>query len=139
LRPTPAGPATGFLCSFHIQKNARWTDKFRPQHFFTKTDPIWARRVCKKGPLKGGRSPGGQLLSDIPPRPGRGRSPLRGQLVENLGRSATTPGRLSVVARGAPWPVAAAPPVKTPWAVDRWADGVGANGDLLRTARLCWS
>jgi hypothetical protein len=66
-------------------KNARWDDEVRSEHFLTKPDPICARRVCKKGPLKGGRFGGGQILSDIPPRPGRGRSPLRGHLVEKLG------------------------------------------------------
>jgi len=141
--PTPVGPATGFLCSPLIQKNARWGDEFGLQHFLTKSKAIWARRVCKKGPLKGGRSLRVgvvMVLVDLPPPPGAGRSRTlltrpTGQTF--LGRSATTPGGLSVASRGAPWSVAAAPPVEPPWAVDRWADGVGTNGDLS-CAPLCW-
>jgi len=55
------------------------------------------------------------VLVDLPPLPGAGRS--RTLLTRStgrtfLGRSATTPGGLSVASRGAPWSVAAAPPVE---------------------------
>jgi hypothetical protein len=42
----------GFLRRAPSTKIPRWDRKFGHQHFFTKTDPIRARRVCKKGPLK---------------------------------------------------------------------------------------
>jgi hypothetical protein len=42
----------GFLRRAPSTKIPRWDRKFGYQHFFTKTGPIRARRVCKKGPLK---------------------------------------------------------------------------------------
>jgi hypothetical protein len=42
----------GFLRRAPSTKIPRWDRKFGHQHFFTKTGPIRARRVCKKGPLK---------------------------------------------------------------------------------------
>jgi hypothetical protein len=42
----------GFLRWAPSTKIPRWDRKFGHEHFFTKTGPIRARRVCKKGPLK---------------------------------------------------------------------------------------
>ena len=53
--PLASGPKSGFLWSFPIQKVPRWDDKFGHEHFSTKMTSIGARRVCKKGPLKGGQ------------------------------------------------------------------------------------
>jgi hypothetical protein len=93
---------TGFSPSTPIQKFPRWDRKFGHEHFLTKTGPIRARRVCKKGPLKargwlgtgGGRccwqkvvfSGGCQIFSDRRPVPAGGVSPfLVDQLVFSLG------------------------------------------------------
>ena len=53
--PLGPGPKSGFLWSFPIQKVPRWDDEFGHEHFRTKLTSMGARRVCKKGPLKGGR------------------------------------------------------------------------------------
>jgi hypothetical protein len=78
---------------------------------------------------------GGQFFSDIPPRPGRGRSSLSyrptGRTSGAVGRdsrgafSSSPRGTVAGRSRPAPYP---------PWAVDRWADGAGTNGDLSCTA-----
>lgn len=39
---------SGHLCSFPIQKVPVWDDKIDTSHFFTKSNSIKARRVCKR-------------------------------------------------------------------------------------------
>lgn len=106
-----------------IQKFPRWDRKFGHEHFLTKTSPIRARRVCKKGPLKArgrlgteGRPlllakvvlfGGCQIFSDKHPVPAGGVSLfLVDQLVFSWGGRPRPSGLLR---RGAPWPLAAAP------------------------------